>query len=350
MSINKASLAVISTSPDKIEVFAITSDKTGLGHISFNGSAWSSWSVVGLIDDGFYKSAPTAISTQPGIIDVFIVNTDDQLKTRHFNGKSWRPDIGWEYMMSDIAETGTASAVALFWDFPTQRYDVLTRALNGGVLAVYNYPGYPEEYDHWWAQVNSKAPPIKIITGYNAMEMFYIGYDDTVRHMHWMGEDDNWAPARTLGDQKFISPPTPVTIGPGRVDLFGIATNQTVLYNTYQNKEWTGWKQLGTRRFASALSAVVPQGTNHIELWGLGEDGALWHRGYDGTRWPIDWDSHKGNFSSAPAVVSAAPGVYDVFAIGTDGTLKHARRNETSTTWLPGYAVWNSLGGSLFSF
>lgn len=197
----------------------------------------------------------------------------------------------------------------------------------------------------------SKAPPVDVVHDQSKMELFYIGSDDKIHHLR-RGEwgASTWARLGTVGDETFISPPTPVSIEPGRVDLFGIVPNRTVLYHTYQNGEWTGWKRLGTRRFASAISAIVPQGTNHIELWGLGEDGALWHRGYNGTHWPVDWDSHKGSFISAPALLSPSANVYDVFAIGSDGALKHARRNDTSDTWTPAYRAWESLGGSLHAW
>ena len=305
--------------------------------------------MFGFTDDFLYNSAPSAVSTQPGSFDVFASDNDGNLNTRHFDGISWSPDIGWQHMVWGVRETGTSWALALYLNTPTEQYDVLTRATNDYMVTIYNNPDTPEYFSFEWFSEVSKVPPIKIVTGPNAVELFFIGTDDTISHRHYLGDDD-WTPIRSLGDQKFISPPTPVTIAPGRVDLFGIAPDRTVLYNTYQDGEWTGWKQLGTRRFASAISAVVPQGTNHIELWGLGYDGELWHRGYDGTGWQKDWDSHRGSFISAPAVISSSAGVYDVFDIGSDGALRHARHIDTPDTWIPAYRTWKSLNGSLHVF
>ena len=253
-----------------------------------------------------------------------------------------------------IEEAGNPVAMSPILGSAVSRYDLHTRQTNGEILTFSNIENHPDQFAcGYWSDYYAKSSPINIITGSVSMEIFYIGLDDYMYHWHWT-EDDGflWMYQDKIGDQKFISPPTAVTNAPGCVDVFGIAPDQTVMHNSYQNSTdaWTGWKQLGTRRFSSALSAIVPQGSKQIELWGLGTDGALWHRGGADNRWPVDWDSHGGNFISAPTLVSPAAGVYDVFAIGTDGAVKHARHIETPETWKPAYRAWDSLGGFLKAF
>lgn len=353
MSVRKGSLAVISASYKDVEVFGITNDRTRLGHISFNGSAWSTWSLLGLSGDLLYKSAPSVVAALPRSFDVFITDTADNIKTRNFNGTSWRPDIGWQHMHSNIADAGSPVAMGPIYRFETARYDLHTRKTDGFELTIYNVAEDPHLFGTYNFKHEAKSSSNCIITSSSSMEMFYIGLDDYMYHFHWFDSPSYyWADEKVIGDQKFISPPTAVTNAPGRVDVFGIAPDQTVMHNSYQSSSnaWTGWEQLGKRRFTSSISAVVTRGTNNIELWGLGPDGALWHRGGDGDRWPVDWDSHRGSFISAPALISPAEGVYDVFAVGSDRTLKHARRTETPASWAPGFGVWNSLGGSLEAF
>lgn len=310
--------------------------------------------MTGLTNDLFYKSAPSAVSTRLGTFDIFATDTDDNLMTRHFDGTSWRPAIGWQHMKSYVADAGNPVAMGPVWEIPTERYDLATRQLEGNEMTVSNDEKSYTKFRSNFFGAYAKAAPLKIYTGLKSMEYFSLRLDDSIHHLHRVYDDSfpDWDDRGILGDQKFISPPTAVTIGSGRVELFGIAPDQTVMYNTFHNSsnEWTGWKQLGSRRFASSLSAIVPQGTNHIELWGLGLDGALWHRGYDGVGWPVDWDSHGGRFVSAPTVISASAGAYDVFAIGSDGALKHARHVERPEAWIPSYRGWNSLGGSLEVF
>ena len=352
MSVNKGSLAVISSSSNHIEVFGITNDKTRLGHISFNGSAWSTWSLLGLSGGLLYKTAPSAVSTIPGTFEVFASDTGDHLMTRHFNGTSWRPDIGWQLVDNGIAESGYPLAMKPLWPPAEDRWDLCSRRTDGYTVTYYNTAN-PSQFGYNTFRKYIKSPAVTIISGSGSMERFWIGLDDRVYHAHWVeGPFSRWEDNGVIGGQKITSPLTAVSNAPGRVDVFGLASNQTVMHNSYQNTSntWTGWEQLGSSRFTSAISAIIPQGTKQIELYGRGEDGAFWHRYGNGSHWPVSWDSHKGNFTSAPALISASDGSYDVFGIGTDGTVKHAHHLEVPDTWTPGYQAWNSLGGSWQTF
>lgn len=333
MLLNKISLAVVSPSNNQIELFGIVSDKTNVGRISFNGNAWSTWS---FLDLGDYKTVPSVVSTAPGSFDIFVTDTGNVLKTRHFDGSSWTPRIGWQNIAGGIAESGNAVAMALLWDRQTSRYDLETRSIDGSTTYIYNIESRPGRFAVIHDPPILKASAVTTITGVNLQEVVYVGSDDYMYHFHWIIEGFYWEQPVVIGQHKFISAPATATNALGELHVFGITPDQTVMQNTFRGG-WTGWRQLGTRRFASAISAVVTQGGTQIELWGLGTDGALWHRSGDGNEWPVDWDSHGGNFISAPTLVSSTKGVYDVFAISNDGTVKHARRNETSSAWVPSY-------------
>lgn len=354
-SVNKRSLAVISPQDNYIELFGITSDKRNLGQISFYGGAWSTWSLVGIENNRVYKTAPSAISTQRGVFDLFVVQDEDNLITRRSIDGSWSPNIGWTFMQHAVAEAENPISLEPILNSNSALYLINLRLLNGWIADIRNRYVYPYIYWMSFLGTRGKSSSTTVISGSDSMEQFYIGSDDRIYHSHWarfLGYN-LWESPTAIGDQKFISPPTAISNAPGRVDVFGIAPDQTVMHNSYQTTTtsggWTGWTQLGTRRFASSISAVVTRGGNQIELWGVGTDGALWHRSGNGNNgtWPVDWDSHGGQFISAPAVVSPAEGVYDVFAISIDGSVKHARRTERPAAWIPTYGSWNSLGGNL---
>ena len=247
MSVNKGSLAVISTFDNNIEVFGISNDKTALQHISFNGSAWSTQPLLSL-KNGLYTSAPSVVSTRPRSFDVFAIDTDDNLKTRHFDGASWRPDNGWQHMHDSISGAVNPVALGPLWHQTTDRYDVYTRDTNGYALTIYNIAEDPKRFvTAYWRQY-AKSSPIRIITGSDSFEEFHVGFDDYFYHTHWFPAGEYHGPypreSQIIGYQKFISPPTVVTNAPGRVDIFGIAPNQTVLHNSYQDSRdiWTGWE------------------------------------------------------------------------------------------------------------
>lgn len=255
-------------------------------------------------------------------------------------------------MRGNVADTGNPVAMAPLYHNRIDRFNLYTREMDGRTLRFHNQ-GYPT-FGFAYMRAYSRSKPSNIITGSESMEQIYLGVDDFMYHLHWRSDPDVggfWDDKVRIGDQNFVSPPTAVTITPGRVDLFGVTPEKSVVHKSYQNstEAWTGWNNLGGN-FTSLISAIVVQGTNHIELWGLQPDGTLWHRPGNGTHWPVSWDSHKGNFISAPALVSSCPGVYHVFAIGTDHTVKHARYQENPAGWNPAYQSWNSLGGAMQAF
>lgn len=336
-----------------MEVFGITQDKTKLGQISFNGSDWSAWSFLGLPNDLLYKSAPTAVSTLPHFFHVFAADTDDNALTRRFNGTSWRPDIGWLDMGAQVADSGAPAALGQAWGFETDRYDLHTREQDGHLTTLYNNDDNLNIGQNYFPHI-AKSPQVEGSSGYSSRELVFVGSDDYLYHYHWIGKNRQWKSYGRTGHQQLLSSPAVASNGLGSINVFGIAPDQTVVYNSFRTFDqvsgfWGGWKKLGGRQFASFIAAITPQGTNQIELWGLGLDGALWHRSGSDNNWPVDWTSHGGNFISAPALVSPAPGVYDVFAIDVDGAVKHARHTQTPDGWKPA-SGWESLGGSIKAF
>ena len=357
MSVNKASLAAISSSPNKLEVFAISNDKQKLGQISFNGRAWSTWSLLDSIDNQIYNNAPSAVSfpTLPGSFAVFATNSDNKLFTRRFDGTSWRPGTGWQKVTDSyaIADAGNPVATAPLSGFAAEEWHLDTRGLTGVEIGFYNIKGDPTRYPTFYVGDKVKSSPITIIASSTYMERFSIGSDDRVYHAEWRQRYAKWFPKRVIGDQTFISPPTAVVIKSGHIEFFGIGPEHTVWQTTFSpNSGWIGWwwQVAEDRRFNSALSAVTPQGSDQTHVYALGEDGAYWHLLFDGWYWARDWESHGGNFTSAPVLVSPSAGVYDVFGIDSDGTLKHARHDDRSDVWNPAFPTWESLGGSWNTF
>jgi hypothetical protein len=87
--------------------------------------------------------------------------------------------------------------------------------------------------------------------------------------------------------------------------------------------------------------AAVSWGPNRIDLFAKGTDGTLKHKLYNG-RWST-WENLGGAITSAPAVASWEPGRLDVFARSTTNSLLH--RWYAKGAW----SGWEDLGGSLYS-
>ena len=292
-----------------------------------------------------YKTAPQAVVAKPGTIDVAVTGINNTLHTRHFDGTSWSPAGSWENAFDGIEDTG--SVVSRY----EGRVDVFTRRDNNAqVLSIYK--DYSSSNDPWrkeYFAIISESPPAVVIPGPDSAEFLWVNRDDHARHWHSI-PGGRWTYPTTLGTQKVSSTLTGVS-NEGRVDLFALAPDQTVVHNSYQLAAdvWSGWETLGTKKFQSSIAAVVRKGSNNIELFGLGLDNAFWHRTGNGSHWPVDWDSHKGVFKSAPTLVSSCPGEYDVFGIGADKQVLYSHWSE-KTGWTPTYGQWTKLGGSFQDF
>ena len=341
---DRTSLSAISPSCGRIDLFGVKDGRVDYGQKTFAGGVWSEWTVLsglGLT----YKTPPKALIARPGTMDVFVTSINGTLHVRHFDGNSWSPADSWATAFNGVEDTG--SVVSHY----EGRADVFTRrADDSRLMHIYKHDSPDNKYwGYAFFPEYPKAPPAAVIPGPYKAELLWIGTDDYVHHWHRLPR--TWAPEpTTLGTQKVSSSLTVVSNAEGRVDLFALAPDRSVVHNSYQDAAgvWTGWETLGGS-FRSSISAVVRKGSNTIELFGLGSDNAFWHRAGNGTHWPATWVSHRGGFKSAPTLVSSCPGEYDVFGIGNDRKVYNSHWSETAG-WTPSVGQWTPLGGSFQDF
>ena len=88
--------------------------------------------------------------------------------------------------------------------------------------------------------------------------------------------------------------------------------------------------------------AVYARGSNSLDLFAQGTNGALWWKHWNGTKWSTS-TSLGGVLTSSPAATSSGNGVIDVFVRGTNGALYEKTTTNGGTSW----ANWISLGGQI---
>jgi hypothetical protein len=75
-------------------------------------------------------------------------------------------------------------------------------------------------------------------------------------------------------------------------------------YSRWDGSTWSLWQSLGGI-FTSIPSAVV-QSSDHLDVFGIGTNGAMYHKAYTPAGWQANWESLGGVFTSAPTVVSVS--------------------------------------------
>ena len=194
----------------------------------------------------------------------------------------------------------------------------------------------------------------------NRLDVFGTGrLGHTTLHKFWDGSD--WLPKSGWEDLggRFASAPVGVAWGPNRLDVFGVGDNAHVYHKRWDGAGWrpqASWNDLGGD-FASA-PAVAAWGPDRLDLVALGRDRQMFHKAWDGSDWRprgVAWEPHGAAFSSAPTIVSWGPNRLDIFALGTDRRLYHQAWD--GTQWLPrrpdgspSQTNWDGLGGPFKAF
>jgi thermolysin len=103
----------------------------------------------------------------------------------------------------------------------------------------------------------------------------------------------------------------------------------------------TAWDAVGVFEMSSA-PAAISRGSNTLDVFTRGSDGACWHRAWNGSAWTV-WESLGGYIIGAPAVASWGPNRMDVFVRGGDNQLYQNTWNGFN------WSGWTPLGGVLTS-
>lgn len=272
-----------------------------------------------------------------------MTNDDNILYNRRWNGSVWTPTDKWTRVAHSIS--GPVTAVSS----KTSQIDVFAVWAQGNKL-VHLYQNDDNEDGYWVHPLDQEciSTPGAVVGKNGRIDLLTLGKDHIVQH-RYLDEDRAWSDPIHLGTEYAFASPTVVSRVDGRLDLF-IAGENGLTHNIYMDGTWSGWQWLYGFLFGK-IAAVVVQGKKNIDVYARQHDSTFWHRETKtGDDWAVDWDSHGGKFSSAPALVSSCDGFVDVFGIDIKNKIRHARWNGTARTWEPAYRYWDRLEGSFEVF
>lgn len=107
---------------------------------------------------------------------------------------------------------------------------------------------------------------------------------------------------------------------------------------------WSDLQDFGGSGLSQLSTLAWPDG--HIEVFALGDDGAIWHRFWNqGAGAWSEWESMGGDMAIGPTAILWGDGHAELFAVDAAGTAWH----RWSGDFPGGWADWHALGGSLAS-
>jgi hypothetical protein len=307
---------------------------------------------------------PAVVSWGPNRLDIFGIGIDRGLYHKAWQGH-WHPsDRDWLPLGSPPGGRFTPPGVA---SWGPNRLDVF--GLGAGNV-MYHRAWMEQYWQEEWEGLGGVfiTPPTVTSWGPGRLDVYGLGADGGIWSKTWDESAGGWDPKeegwRPLGG-RFISRPVAVSRGPGRLDVFGVGTDNGAYHKAWQGQwratdaagrgifqgDWNpkdGWEPLGGR--CTSPLAVASWGPDRLDIFGIGTDNAMYHRAWEGPagRWYREdgWQLLGGAFSSPPAVVSWGPGRLDIFGLGLDSGMYH---KSWDGGWYPSERDWEPLGGRFTS-
>lgn len=156
----------------------------------------------------------------------------------------------------------------------------------------------------------------------------------------WSSVVSAWA---AVGVFEMLSAPAAIAWGSNRLDVFAQGADGACWHKAWDGINWTAWESLGG--IIIGAPAVSSRGYNRLDIFVRGTNNLLYQKVWDGYNWS-GWIPHdappNGGLASAPASVSWGPSRVDIFASGTD--------NQVYQKFWDGYnwSGWVPMGGGTY--
>jgi hypothetical protein len=282
---------VVSQYNGRLDVFAVGSDRK-IKQWYFDRIGDNRWLGPGTLGDTTFAGPPTAVSWEAGRIDLFARDTNNNLRHAYFQHGVTEGFTAWETLGAGLAgdpvavcwsagrwdvfavaangrmrhwyfdrlgearwlgpqELGTTTFVgkpaAVSWDYG--RLDVFGRDTNNNLRHTYFQRGDTTDFGPWGTLGDSLDSSPVAITQYNGrLDVFYVHATKKLRQVYFdrIGEN-RWLGPGTLGDTTFTDAVDAVSWEPGRIDLFGVDTNNHMRHAYHQHGDtagFTAWENL----------------------------------------------------------------------------------------------------------
>jgi hypothetical protein len=324
--------AVVVSTPDASGTFTIMSqnwtgnageesvqiDMSGAhnGEVTFPGSNF--WNGATFLAVANQSPGGPVISSSPGTMDLFYVDSGNALRTMWNQGSGW----GGPGLLANSVQ-GTPVGVS-----PEPGQKDLFYVTSANVLQTKWYQGTWQGPGNLAYNVTGR--PAVASPGNGQMDVVYKGANGGLFSKFWNGS--TWSGPTTLTTAA-VSDPVIISPSPGALDVFfrsGAGTLYTMWSNG--NNVWSGTGILAGS--VADTPAVVSPSPGTMDLFYVGTDGSIHTLWYDGV-WHGGRLAGPNSAFGDPAVVSPLPGAMEVFYRGTDGAM-HA-------LWYNG--IWS--GGTL---
>jgi Glycosyl hydrolase catalytic core len=224
-----SSPAVVAPASKRLDLYVRGADDA-VWQRRYDGIAWSLWSSLG----GFTYASPGASARRgTSIVDVFVRSPDNAIHHRYRNGSAWSP--GW---VSIGAPPGGATSAPAAVSSATGKVDVFVRGADSAIWRrTWTASWSP------WTSVGGVATsaPAAISRGTDSIDLFVRGPDGQVHRT--TGDAAGWSAWTSLGGFT-ASAPAAVASSANRIDLWARGTGSALQHKVWQpSTGWSGWSE-----------------------------------------------------------------------------------------------------------
>lgn len=331
---NSRNIAAFSWGPDRLDIVGIG----GYHNILHQGwdnasdiSGGTGWTDLG----GHSHSPPAIVSPRPGLLLVFLIDTDGILSWKYYERSSWYPGELEFYYLGGLF---SGAPVAVSWD--SNGVDLFARHHNNSYL---HNPLRKDQGWLGWENLggNFVSEPAAAAWGPGRLDIFGQGIDGSYYWKYWNGT--TWSSSwESLGGE-FVIAPLVVSKALDRLTIFGISRDGNLFSKYFQNGAWSSrWEYHGGSLTTNVAVQTSSIDRNRYDIFGIDTDNNLSHQAWNGTS-GTPWVKHFGPFVSAPIVTSWSSNRFEVFSVNYNGRVLHQARTEGS--WLPAISQGDNLGG-----
>ncbi len=283
----------------------------GMGH-RWHVAGWHGPEVMPV---GVLGSAPSAVVSRAGVVDVFWRGTDDNLWHRVFDGRSWlgQENLGMGPLGGPPVAVGQANGTV----------DVFWRGTDNGLWHAFYNPGQRWSGPHRRGH-DVASDPSPVVTSAGVVDVFWKGRNGNLWHSYY--NFGAWHGPQDLGMGQLGGPPRAVGQPDGAVDVFWRGSDDALWRGSYRaSGGWSGPARHGGRLWSDPAPVVTATGV--VDVFWRGDDDNLWHTYFNFGAWRGPENLRMGPLGGPPAAAGQRSGTVDVFWKGTDRAVWHAYFN-----------------------
>ena len=296
---------------DRLDVFGLDEHNV-IKHQYWDGIAWrpnvAEFENLGGACDP--NSIIAANTWGQGRLDVFCRGPDTgELLHQYYDGSQWQPSSG---SLESLGGSPVTDPSVVSWG--ENRLDIFALDVNDQVVHLYWDGSQWSEWEAFETDLKFCCHPVAVTSwGENRLDIFAVTKNKTLQHKYWDGSQ--WADWESLGPEPLFGSVSVTSWAANRLDIVARREQDShYLYKFYDGEAWRpdvlGWYDKTPGKTFSSPPSSVSWGDNRLDIFGESLDNEWLHQAWAGVAWfpgSTDWEFLGGTLGSEHSLAGQMP-------------------------------------------